>query len=42
MGGANAALPVSVGVAGVLKVINSLTPKDSGSFRNFKGEVVPW
>ncbi|EJF58336.1 NAD(P)-binding protein [Dichomitus squalens LYAD-421 SS1] len=42
MGGENAALPVSVGVAGVLKVVTSLTPKDSGSFMNFRGERVPW
>ena len=36
------ALPVSVGVGGVLKVVASLTPKDSGVFLNFKGESLPW
>lgn len=42
MGGAGAPLHVSVGVGGVLKVVGSLTPKDSGSFFNHKGERVPW
>ncbi len=42
MGGANAALPVSVGVSGVLKTIASLTPEKSGLFFNYKGERVPW
>ena len=42
MGGQDAALHVSVGVAGVLKTISSLTPQDSGLFFNFKGERVPW
>ncbi len=35
-------MPVSVGVGGVLKVVGSLAPKDSGSFFNFKGERVRW
>ncbi|TFK87319.1 NAD(P)-binding protein [Polyporus arcularius HHB13444] len=42
MGGPNATHPVSVGVEGVLKVILSLKPEDSGQFFNFKGERVPW
>ncbi|TFK87310.1 NAD(P)-binding protein [Polyporus arcularius HHB13444] len=42
MGGQNAALPVSVGVAGILKTVLSLKPEDSGQFFNFKGERVPW
>ena len=42
MGGPTASIPVSVGVGGVLKVIASLTPKDSGSFFNAKGERVQW
>ncbi|KAK9815083.1 hypothetical protein WJX73_007175 [Symbiochloris irregularis] len=27
---------------GLLKVIHSLTPKDTGSFRTFKGDSLPW
>ncbi|KAI0765301.1 NAD-P-binding protein [Fomes fomentarius] len=42
MGGANATLPVSIGVSGVLKTIASLTPEKSGLFFNYKGEQVPW
>ncbi len=42
MGGPNAIYPVSVGVEGVLKVISSLKPEDSGQFFNFRGERVPW
>ena len=42
MGGENAALPVSVGVEGLLKVVTGLTPKGSGSFFNHKGERVQW
>lgn len=42
MGGESAPLEVSVGVAGVLKVINGLTHEDSGKFINHAGEGVPW
>ena len=42
MGGPPPSLPVSVGVGGVLKVVSSLTPTDSGLFFNHKGERVPW
>ncbi|KAI0765943.1 NAD-P-binding protein [Trametes elegans] len=42
LGGPTARLDVSVGVAGVLKVIHSLTPEDTGKFVNFRGDVVPW
>ncbi|KAI0715867.1 NAD(P)-binding protein [Cerioporus squamosus] len=42
MGGQAAEYPVSVGVAGILKTIDSLKPEDSGQFFNFKGERVPW
>lgn len=42
MGGSDATLPVSVGVAGVLKVVSGLTPNDSGKFYNYRGEIVPW
>ncbi|EIW54680.1 NAD-P-binding protein [Trametes versicolor FP-101664 SS1] len=41
-GGENAKLEVSVGVAGVLKVIKSLTLGDSGKFFRHSGEEVPW
>ena len=42
MGGPDAALPVSVGVSGVLKTIASITPDKSGLFFNYRGELVPW
>lgn len=42
MGGQGADLPVSVSVSGILKVVVSLTPADSGKFFNSKGEIVPW
>ncbi|KAM5533674.1 hypothetical protein V8D89_012641 [Ganoderma adspersum] len=43
MGGAGEdTLPVSVGVGGVIKVVTSLTPKDSGVYFNFQGERLPW
>ena len=43
MGGAGEdTLPVSVGVGGVIKVVTSLTPKDSGLYFNFQGERLPW
>ena len=42
LGGPNAPTPVSEGVAGVLKVVAGLTPKDSGAFFNHSGAHVPW
>ena len=42
MGGPEAAHPVSVGVEGILKVVASLTPEQSGKFFNFEGNIVPW
>ncbi|KAI0743402.1 NAD-P-binding protein [Daedaleopsis nitida] len=42
MGGEGAMHPVSVGVAGILKVVNGLTPANSGEFLNFEGERVAW
>ena len=42
LGGQNAPIPVSVGVSGILKVVDSLTPADSGKFFDYKGEIVPW
>ena len=42
MGGDAAPLHVSVGVSGILKVVNALKPEDSGKFINYKGEIVPW
>ena len=35
-------LEVSEGVEGVLKVITSVTPGNSGQFINYKGERLPW
>ena len=42
MGGSGAELPVSVGVSGILKVVESLDLMDTGKFFNYKGEIVPW
>ena len=42
LGGPGATLPVFVGVSGVLKVVRSLTPEDSGAFFDFQGERVQW
>ncbi|KAI0746808.1 C-factor [Daedaleopsis nitida] len=42
MGGEGAMHPVSVGVAGVIKVVTGLTPANSGDFINFEGQRVAW
>lgn len=42
MGGANAALDVSESAAGMRRVIAGLGMADSGSFRSYTGEVIPW
>ncbi|KAI0737547.1 NAD-P-binding protein [Daedaleopsis nitida] len=42
MGGPKAPHPVDVGVAGLLHVIQSLTPDKSGRFFNFEGKELPW
>jgi NAD(P)-dependent dehydrogenase (short-subunit alcohol dehydrogenase family) len=42
MGGGNATVPVADSVAGLLRVIDSAGVADSGSFRDWRGEALPW
>jgi len=43
MGGAGAPVPVRDSVAGLLRVIDGLSPADSGKFLDFRaGEEIPW
>jgi NAD(P)-dependent dehydrogenase (short-subunit alcohol dehydrogenase family) len=42
MGGANAPTDVKDSVAGMVKVLDSLGPADSGRFLGFKGEEIEW
>ncbi|RPD56614.1 C-factor [Lentinus tigrinus ALCF2SS1-7] len=42
LGGPHAKLEVSEGVEGVLKVITSVTPENSGQFIDYKGDHWPW
>ena len=42
MGGSNATVPVPDSVAGLLRVIEAATPADSGGFRDWRGEALPW
>lgn len=42
MGGDNATVPVADSVAGLLRVIDSAGPDDSGAFRDWKGNPLPW
>jgi NAD(P)-dependent dehydrogenase (short-subunit alcohol dehydrogenase family) len=42
MGGPNATVPASDSVRGLLAVIDGLVPEDSGSFRDWRGETLPW
>ena len=42
MGGAGADLDVATSVAGLRRLIASLTAADSGSFRNYDGATIPW
>ena len=42
MGGQNAALSVEESAAGLLHVIDRLTPDDSGSFVDWQGQSLPW
>lgn len=42
MGGQDAMLEPKESVAGILKVITSVTPADSGKFLRYNGEEVPW
>ncbi|OSD04994.1 NAD-P-binding protein [Trametes coccinea BRFM310] len=42
LGGPSAQLDVDVGVAGVLNVVKSLKPDDSGKFFDYQGKELPW
>lgn len=42
MGGASAPVKPSQSVAGMIRLISGFTRKDSGTFRNFDGESLPW
>jgi NAD(P)-dependent dehydrogenase (short-subunit alcohol dehydrogenase family) len=42
MGGPQADVDPRDAVAGLLQVIESLTPAESGSFRDWQGKVLPW
>jgi NAD(P)-dependent dehydrogenase (short-subunit alcohol dehydrogenase family) len=42
MGGQSADLSVEEAVGGMMRVIDSLTPKDTGTFRRWDGAVMPW
>jgi NAD(P)-dependent dehydrogenase (short-subunit alcohol dehydrogenase family) len=42
MGGPNASLTVEASVGGMLKVINTLTSGDTGSYRNYSGKNLAW
>ena len=42
MGGADADISVAESIAGCLRVIDGLTMGDSGVFRDYKGDFLPW
>jgi NAD(P)-dependent dehydrogenase (short-subunit alcohol dehydrogenase family) len=42
MGGGNATVPVADSVAGLRGVVASAGPADSGSFRDWQGQTLPW
>lgn len=42
MGGANAPVTPAESIAGMKRVIDGLTPNDSGEFFDYQGERVPW
>ena len=42
MGGDNATVPVGDAVAGLLRVIDGASAADSGGFRDWRGETLPW
>lgn len=42
MGGAQASVEPADSVAGMLRVIDTLPPSASGSFRDWQGETLPW
>jgi NAD(P)-dependent dehydrogenase (short-subunit alcohol dehydrogenase family) len=42
MGGPNANLTPEESITGMKKVIDGLTPKDNGTYRNWDGGTIPW
>lgn len=42
MGGGDATVPVAESVAGMLGVVAAAGPADSGSFRDWQGQPLPW
>ena len=42
MGGAGAALTPKTSVAGLLKVLDAITPKDAGTYVDYRGQPLPW
>mgnify|MGYP001825777424 CR=1 FL=1 len=42
MGGPNANLTPEESITGMKKVIDGLTPKDNGTYRNWDGVAIPW
>ena len=42
MGGPNALIDTKTSVKGLIEVIDSLTPKNSGKFYNYDGSPIPW
>lgn len=42
MGGANAMITPEESVTGLRKVIDGLTPEDTGSFYSYDGSTIPW
>lgn len=42
MGGPNAHLEPHESIQGILQVVDQLTAEDNGSYRNYKGETLPW
>lgn len=42
MGGPNAMIDADESVAGMLRVVEALTARDSGAFRDYSGKALPW
>jgi NAD(P)-dependent dehydrogenase (short-subunit alcohol dehydrogenase family) len=42
MGGENAAIDVDTSADGMMRVIESLTPAQSGSYLAYDGSTIPW
>ena len=42
MGGSGADIDVATSVAGMRKVIAALKPAETGAYRNYDGEAIPW